>query len=95
MRNEREMAGICRRALMHHVFFLAATSCMLGIAAPRRGSAAERQMTQKDAEYQPTPKNGQSCATCQFFNRPAACKIVKGKISPQGWCAFFASKPPG
>jgi hypothetical protein len=51
-------------------------------------------MSQKEAEYQPTPKNGQTCAACEQFTPPAGCKIVVGKVSPQGWCQFFATKTP-
>lgn len=81
-----------RRALLRGAAVLAAAGSVLGIAAPGESAAADEKVTQKDADYQSTPKNGQSCATCQFFTRPSACKIVKGKVSPQGWCSLFSSK---
>jgi hypothetical protein len=28
------------------------------------------------------------------FMPPAGCKIVDGAISPDGWCNFFAQRPP-
>jgi hypothetical protein len=73
---------------------LAGVSCVLGVAARGTVVRADTKMTQKDAEYQATPKNGQSCATCEYYTAPGGCKIVVGKVSPQGWCAFFAAKTP-
>jgi hypothetical protein len=43
-------------------------------------------------QYQPTPKDGAKCSTCVNFDPPAACKIVAGKISPEGWCIAYAPK---
>jgi hypothetical protein len=82
--------GIGRRALLRRAALLASA---LGVAA-RASFAADEKMTQKDAEYQPTPKEGHACANCQYFLPPAACKLVKGKISPNGWCSFWGSKTP-
>ena len=52
---------IGRRALLRRVALLASA---LGVAA-RASFAADEKMTQKDAEYQPTPKEGHACANCQ------------------------------
>ncbi|HZB93380.1 MAG TPA: high-potential iron-sulfur protein [Stellaceae bacterium] len=90
-RDDAKRIGLGRRAVLRRTALLAAAAPLLGLAA-RASAAEDEKMTQKDAEYQPTPKNGQSCATCQYFLAPAACKLVKGKISPQGWCTFWGSK---
>jgi hypothetical protein len=92
MSKDADETNLARRRLLRQAALLAGTSCLFALAQPGPGAAADEQMTQKDAEYQGTPKNGQFCAKCQLFQPPAACKIVKGKISPQGWCAFFQSK---
>ncbi len=81
---------IGRRALLRRAALLASA---LGVAA-RASVAADEKMTQKDAEYRPTPKDGHACANCQYFLPPASCKLVKGKISPNGWCDFWGSKTP-
>ncbi len=39
----------------------------------------------------PGPK-GQKCIGCALFVSPAACTIVKGKISPNGYCVAYAPK---
>ena len=45
----------------------------------------------KQFKYQdkPGPK-GAKCVGCRFFRKPAACTIVHGKISPNGWCIAWA-----
>jgi hypothetical protein len=57
------------------------------VAAPAR---AQLKASQADAQYQPRPNNGMSCAVCQLFRPPRACAVVAGDIAPQGWCRFFA-----
>jgi hypothetical protein len=39
----------------------------------------------------PGPK-GQKCSGCSLFKPPAACVVVKGKISPEGYCIAYAAK---
>jgi hypothetical protein len=57
------------------------------VAAPAR---AQVKASQVEAQYQPHPNNGMSCAVCQLFRPPRACVVVAGDIAPQGWCRFFA-----
>jgi hypothetical protein len=49
----------------------------------------QQKMSQIEAEYQPGPKNGLSCAACTLFRPPRSCEVVQGDISPDGWCKFF------
>jgi hypothetical protein len=35
---------------------------------------------------------GQVCSGCSLFKPPAACNLVKGKISPKGYCIAYAPK---
>ena len=45
----------------------------------------------KQFKYQDKPgPGGQKCSGCRFFRKPAACTIVHGKISPNGWCIAWA-----
>jgi len=46
-------------------------------------------MSQAAAQYQGRPNAGLSCAACALFRPPAACAVVAGAISPNGWCRFF------
>ena len=36
--------------------------------------------------------NGQKCSACSLFKAPNGCSVVKGKISPNGYCIAFAPK---
>jgi len=73
---------------------------VLGTVGLARGAMAQAapKVPQKDAQYQPTPKNGQKCDMCQYYvagaqpNAPSTCQLVEGSISPNGWCALFAAK---
>lgn len=85
---------LSRRSLLRRATLLAGASPLLGLSVGSDAAGAEEKMSQKDAEYQPTPKNGQTCVACEQFAPPAGCKIVVGKIAPQGWCQFFAAKTP-
>jgi hypothetical protein len=82
--NSREavtVAGILRRRLLS----VAASS----MAAWTARTSAQQKVSQAVARYQDRPKNGLSCAACALFRPPAACAIVTGVISPNGWCRFF------
>jgi hypothetical protein len=44
-------------------------------------------------KYQDKPgKGGAKCSGCSLFTPPNACKVVTGKISPNGWCTAWAKK---
>ena len=55
-------------------------------------SKAVASMSQSAVGYQPTPKDGHQCDTCNLFVTPNACKTVKGDISPKGWCKIWVKK---
>jgi hypothetical protein len=35
---------------------------------------------------------GKVCSGCALFKAPAACQLVKGKISPKGYCIAYSPK---
>ncbi len=43
--------------------------------------------------YHPSP-NGSHCGICANFIAPESCKLVAGKIDPNGYCMAFAKKKP-
>jgi hypothetical protein len=53
-------------------------------------AGAREKMSQREAEYQDSPKDIRMCATCTLFEPPKSCKVVEGEISPNGWCKAFA-----
>jgi hypothetical protein len=78
-----------RRAVLRTAL---AAGCMLCL--PELGRAQSGKVSKVQAKYQDTPKGNQSCAEClQFVAADNTCKVVEGKISPQGWCQLWVAKP--
>ncbi len=67
---------------------LAAASGSIALAVTDDSSG-----TKKSFKYQTKPgPGGKDCAGCSFFRAPSGCLIVKGKISPKGYCISYAPK---
>ena len=63
------------------------------LAVAATAGAASAADNKKQFKYQDKPgKNGQKCSGCSLFVKPASCKVVTGKISPNGWCVAWAKK---
>jgi hypothetical protein len=86
---ESDDNSISRRDALSRV---AAVPVALGLAAGATTEAEAAKLSQKAAAYQDKPKGKQECDGCRFFEKPNACSIVDGKISPKGWCKLFAAK---
>lgn len=48
--------------------------------------------TKKQYKYQDHPGPKGKCSACALFKPPASCQVVKGKISPNGYCIAFSPK---
>jgi high potential iron-sulfur protein len=56
-------------------------------------TAAQAADNKKQFKYQDKPgKNGQKCSGCRLFKPPNACKVVTGRISPNGWCIAWSKR---
>lgn len=53
------------------------------MADPIKGKEAKQ-----TAQYGPGHANAH-CSICKHFEKPDACEIVAGKISPSAWCVHF------
>ncbi|WP_153130354.1 hypothetical protein [Dechloromonas hortensis] len=84
-----------------------ATGCVLCVPAalaadattkntkPAAGDASPqvKKTPQAAVQYQTKPKGEQKCALCMhFISESGTCKVVEGKISPEGWCTLWAKK---
>ena len=78
-----------RRVLRGLVKAGGVVALLAGVSAPR---AAFAKVSPADVGYQPSPKGASRCSTCVNFQTPDACKIVSGRISPNGWCSVYAKK---
>lgn len=67
----------------------AAVAATTGLAAAADDSGG----TKKQYKYQDKPgPGGKKCSGCALFKPPASCQIVKGKISPNGYCIAYSPK---
>lgn len=83
-----ERNGVSRRKVL-----LAAAGAAPLLAMMTGGAKAEPTMAQAAVKYQETPKDGKQCDGCNFFVAPHACQVVKGDISPTGYCMLWVKKP--
>jgi hypothetical protein len=78
-----DAAGVQRRRLLLMLVF----GSVAGLGA--QPGFGQQKVAPAEALYQDRPKNGFSCAACALFRPPAACAVVAGAVSPNGWCRFF------
>lgn len=71
---------------------IAAPIAIGAFAALCAEAEAAATIDQKTAGYVTHPVGGKQCSGCVQFEPPSACKLVKGKISPKGYCKFFTAK---
>ena len=75
------------------ISLLAGLPLALAATTAAASAADDSGGTKKQYKYitKPGPK-GQKCGGCALFKAPAACQLVKGKISPKGYCIAYAPK---
>jgi hypothetical protein len=72
---------------------LAAAPIAIGAFAALTAQAeAAATIDQKTAGYVTHPNGSKQCSGCVQFLPPSSCKLVKGTISPHGYCKFFSAK---
>lgn len=84
--------GVEDAGLVSRREWLAGATCVGAAAVFLWPLRAEAKVKPDAAKYQETPKDGHKCSGCQQFVEPDSCKVVDGKISPEGWCQLFAPK---
>ena len=91
MKSTEAMLAMSRREML-----LGAAGLTLAAGAAVLIARPAAAKSPKDAvSYQDSPKDGKNCAGCRWFqpaegDGPDACKLVKGEISPEGWCGLWA-----
>jgi hypothetical protein len=58
------------------------------VAVPRAGAEPQK-VSKAEAKYQDRPRGIYNCELCAVFEKPNACRLVEGEISPDGWCEIF------
>jgi len=82
--------GSSRRDLLLSVLWVAALAngaTLFGLSGP---AEAQQKVSKEQAKYQGGPNEGHKCSECAYFEKPNACKIVEGDISPDGWCQLWS-----
>jgi len=64
---------------------------LLRIIAGLTPADAEAKAPKKAVNYQYEPKDGKRCEVCQNWQPPDACKLIRGEISPDGWCQLWSA----
>ncbi len=74
------------------MFLQRTTGLLVGagiVASYFQSAMAAEKYSKADVAYQDTPKNGQSCANCKFWDGAGGCEIVEGEITADAWCAVW------
>jgi len=79
-----------RRSLLKGAMLVAGGTLAATVIPVKQAYA---QKAPKEAmKYQESPKDGQKCSDCTYFQPPSSCGVVDGTISPNGWCVLFNKK---
>ena len=81
---------LSRRSLLRGAALLASGTLAGSIVSIKPAYA--QKASKVDAKYQDSPKDGQKCDQCVYFQAPNKCGVVEGDISPNGWSAMFNKK---
>lgn len=77
---------------------LGSAASFLGLITGRLQAADPAKASKSEVQYRDEPNDNQQCSNClQFIPGKSSkdsgeCKVVAGKISPQGWCSAYAPK---
>ena len=74
-------AGFSRRSLLSSAIGAAGI-----LSAAPNPVTAQPKISKVAVNYQDHPDRDKRCDKCVQFQRPDACKVVEGTISPQGSC---------
>jgi hypothetical protein len=83
---------ISRRKFMRRVGFVAGVGVLISSGMAATPAAAGSKFSQATAKYQPTPKGADRCANCSLYESAGNCKVVEGKVAPDGWCTLYVRK---
>jgi hypothetical protein len=83
---------LSRRAFFRGAATIAGAAVAASVIPIRVVQAQTGKADKKSMQYQDTPKNGQKCDECVYFQAPNKCGIVDGDISPNGWCVAYTKK---
>jgi hypothetical protein len=86
-----------RRTFIKGAAFAAGAAAVPGLMLSG-GARAASKLPKSAVQYQDSPKNGKHCSICLQFipgqskGASGTCKVVQGKIDPNGYCVAFVPK---
>jgi len=81
---------ISRRELLERALLTGSVALVAG--GIRVGTASAQKASKEAMKYQDKPDGDKHCGNCAQFAPPDGCKVVDGKISPQGYCIAWVKK---
>lgn len=85
MERHPSKSGLDRRT----VLIAAASAAPLLVLS---AGVAQAKVAESSVAYQTSPHGSQRCGECNLFSSPDSCRLVSGKISPDGWCRLWVKK---
>jgi hypothetical protein len=83
---------IPRRDMLRSAVKLAGSGWVLVALKSEQASAQPKpqlKLAKNEANYQDHPNGQQRCEACAYYIPPVACRVVRGEVSPNGWCSQF------
>ncbi len=78
--------ALSRRSFFKHMLAIGAVTFMT--------SPLQAKVTKMAAKYQVKSTTGKTCKEClHFLAATNECKLVEGKINPEGWCNYYLKNP--
>ena len=87
-RDVMDRSAVPRRRVLATAAIAATTecACALLLSTP---AAAQQKIAKADAGYRDHPNGPAHCELCAYYLSPVACRLVRGEVSPNGWCRLF------
>lgn len=82
-------SSLSRRGLLLAAAAGGGALIVTALLAPTTASA---KVPQRSVNYRGAPNGKARCLNCALWQPPAACKVVSGLISANGWCSIYAPK---
>lgn len=88
----RRASGFSRRTLIARAGPAGLAALCPALLTSNHSIAAPAKVSQQEAKYQAQPNGDEKCANCaQFVADSNSCKLVKGTIKPDAWCALYVA----
>ena len=84
-------SGRRRRDVLRTAVKIVGAGCALATLRSEQ-VAAQPKVAKTEVRYRDQPNGQQHCAICAYYLPPVACQLVRGEVSPNGWCGLFQPK---